>query len=121
MYRPVAFLILVFLFLAPLSAGEKPFRWRAVWHVSEALLAGANGADIASSWGKNEANPLLRAGQRFQYGSLALKLGVVTGSLAAQHYLVRRSPHQASYYASANLAATAVLSAVAVHNMGVAR
>lgn len=103
------------------SAAEKPSRWRAVWRLSEALLAGANGADIASSWGKSEANPLIRTGPHFSYGSLAIKLGVVTGSLAAQHYLVRRSPNQTPYYASANLAVAGALSVAAAHNMGVAR
>ncbi|MGA2594442.1 MAG: hypothetical protein ABSH32_31465 [Bryobacteraceae bacterium] len=121
MYRSVVFLLFASLVLPAASAAERPSRWRAVWHVSEALLAGANGADIAGSWGKSEANPLLRTGQRFNYGSLAIKLGVLTGSLAAQHYVVRKSPNLTPYVASANLAAAAVLSITAVHNMGVAR
>lgn len=122
MHRSSAFLVfLAFLFLPAACAAERPSRWRAVWHVSEALLAGANSADIASSWGKSEANPLVRTGQSFGYGSLAIKLGVVAGTLAAQHYMVRRSPNLTPYFASADLAAAAVLSVTAAHNMGVAR
>ena len=121
MHRSVAFLLFMTGLLFPAeAAAEKPSRWRAVWHVSEALLAGANAADIASSWGKGEANPLVRTGRTFSYGSLAIKLGVVSGSLAAQHYMVRKSPNHAPYYASADLAAAAVLSLTAAHNMRVA-
>jgi hypothetical protein len=116
--------IAVLMFLAGLlmpsaSAAERPSRWRAVWRMSQVLLAGAESADIASSWGKNEGNPLVRTGSRFSYGSLAIKLGVLTGGITAQHFIVRKSPDQARLYAAGNLAATAVLSVVAVHNMHV--
>jgi hypothetical protein len=89
--------------------------------VSQALVAGANAADATSSWGKNEANPLVRAGQRFSYGSLAIKVVAVGGGLAAQHYVLRRTPEYTPWLASANLAAAAMLGAVAGHNMQVAR
>jgi len=121
-FRSSAFLLfMASLFLSAASAAERPTRWRAVWHVSEALLAGANGADIASSWGKSEANPLVRTGPRFNSGSLAIKLGVAAGTLLAQHYIVRRSPNLTPFFASADLAAAAALSVTAAHNMGVAR
>lgn len=81
------------------------------------MLVGANVADIASSWGKNEANPLVRTGQRFGYGSTAIKVGVLSGSLATQYLMVRKAPRQMPYIASANLAVTALLAATAAHNM----
>ena len=81
------------------------------------MLVGANVADIASSFGKNEANPLVRTGQRFGYGSAAIKVGVLTGSLAAQYWIGRKAPRQMPYMASANLAVTALLAATAAHNM----
>lgn len=118
MYRTIAILLLTIGLLVPAaSAAERPSRWRGVWRVSQALLCGANAADIASSWGKTEANPLLRTGSRFSYGSMAIKLGALTGSLAAQHYLIRKNPAHAPLFASANLAATAALAIVAEHNM----
>ncbi len=55
---------------------------------------GGDAADVASSWGKNEANPLVRTGQRFSYGSLAIKMGALAGGLVAQHYIVRKSPEE---------------------------
>jgi len=118
--RTAAFLLVSIVLLLPaVSAADRPARWRAVWHVSQALLAGADAADAASSWGKNEANPLVRAGQRFSYGSLAIKLGALSGGLAAQHFILRKAPDQTPLFASANLAGAAILGVVAARNMHV--
>jgi hypothetical protein len=120
--RTTVFLILLIALIPPAaSAAERPSRWHAVWRVSEALLAGADAADAASSWGKNEANPLLRTTTRFSYGSLAIKLGALSGGIVAQHYILRRHPEQMPVFASANFAAVAVFGAVAGHNMQVPR
>jgi hypothetical protein len=117
--RIVTFLLMT-VFLLPAAAGaDKPARWRAVWRVSQALLTGATAADAASSWGKNEANPLLQTTQRFSYGSLAIKLGAVAGGLTVQHYIVRKAPYETPLFATANLAVAGMLSAVAAHNMNV--
>jgi hypothetical protein len=118
--RIAAFLILSIVFLLPAaSAADRPSRWRAVWRVSMAMLAGANAADAASSWGKKEANPLVRTGQTFSFGSLAVKMGALTGGLVAQHYILRNAPNETPLFASANLAAAAVLGVVAERNMRV--
>lgn len=113
-------LLLAGLILPAASAAERPSRWHAVWRVSQALLAGSDAADIASSWGKNEANPLVRSGPRFSYGSAAIKVGALAGGLAAQHYIARKYPEETSLMASVNLAAAAVLGVVAARNMQVA-
>jgi len=119
--RALTFLVLSIFLLPAVAAADRPSRWRAVWRVSQALLAGADAADAASSWGKNEANPLVRAGQRFSYGSLAIKLGALGGGLAAQHYILRKAPEQVPLFASANLAAAAMLAVVAGRNTQVPR
>ena len=122
MQRTAAFLILLFAVILPAaSAADRPSRWRAVWRVSQAMLAGADAADAASSWGKNEANPLVRAGQRFSYGSLAIKLGALGAGMAAQHYILSKAPNKAPLFATTNLAAAAMLGVVAEHNMRVPR
>jgi hypothetical protein len=108
-------------FLSAASAADKPSRWRAVYRVSQAMLAAANAADAASSWGKNEADPLVRTGQSFNYGSLAIKLGALTAGMAAQHYILRKTPNKTKLFASTNLAAAAMLGLVAEHNMHVPR
>jgi len=109
-------LLLAALIAPAASAAEKPSRWRTVWRASQVLLAGADIADAASSWGKAESNPLLATGPRFSYGSLAIKMGALAGILTAQHFLVRRNPEQVALYGCANLAATGALSILAVHN-----
>jgi len=72
------------------------------------MLVAGNTADIASSWGKYETNPLLRTGARFSYGSLAV-----------QQYIAHKHPDRIPYFASANLAVAGVLGIVAFHNTGV--
>jgi len=120
--RTAGFLILLFAVILPAaSAADRPSRWRAVWRVSQAMLTGADAADAASSWGKNEANPLVRAGQRFSYGSLAIKLGALGAGMAAQHYILSKAPNKAPLFATTNLAAAAMLGVVAEHNMRVPR
>ena len=113
--------LLIGLILPAAGAAEGHTRWRMVWRVSQVLLAGAETADIGSSWGKNEANPLVRTGQRFSYGSMAIKLGGLAGCLTAQRYLLRKNPERTPAVASANLVAAAVLGVVAAHNMRVPR
>ena len=112
-------LVLITLLPTAASAADRPSRWRTVWRVSQALLVAGNIADIASSWGKDEGNPLLRTGPQFSYGSMAIKLGMLSGCLVAQHYKARKLPNQIPYFASANLAVAGVLGIVAAHNTGV--
>ena len=116
----VAFLI-VWTGLIPstASAADHSSHWRAVWRASQALLVAGNTADVASSWGKNEANPILHTGAQFSYGSMAIKLSMMTSCLVAQHYIARKSPDQIPYFASANLAVAGVLGIVAWRNTGV--
>ena len=112
---------LSFLLASSAPAAERPSRWRGLWHVSQALLAGGEAADAASSWGKNEANPLVRAGQRFSYGSMIIKLGTLSTGLAAQHYIVRHHPEYAPGMTLANFGAAGMLGVVAARNMRIPR
>ena len=122
MQRISAFLLLFTVLLLPAaSAADRASRWHTVWRVSQAMLAGADAADAATSWGKIEANPLVRSGRTFSYGSLAIKIGAVTAGMAAQHYILRMAPNKAPLFATTNLAAAAMLGVVAQHNMHVPR
>ncbi len=114
-----AFVLLFMVLPASAFAGDKPAHWRTVLRVSQGLLAGAGAADTASSWGKSEANPLLRTGPRFSYGSLAIKMGALTGGVIAQHLILRKAPYEAPLFASANLAGAALLGVAAAHNLNV--
>lgn len=66
-----------------------------------------------------EANPMVRAGPRFSYGSLAIKLGTLGWSLAAQHYILRRNREYMTALAMANIGVAGMLAGVAAHNMHV--
>jgi len=85
------------------------------------MLAGGEAADAASSWGKNEANPLVRTGQHFSYGSMAIKLGALGAGMVTQRYILSKSPNKAPLFAATNVAAAAMLGVVAEHNMHVPR
>ena len=106
-------------FLPAASAADKPSRWRAVWHASQAMLVAGSTADVASSWGKYETNPLLRTGSRFSVSSAAIKLGILSAGLTAQYYVAHKHPDRIPYFASANMALAGVLGIVAVHNSSV--
>ena len=124
MRRLVAFLLMAAgLWANNAAAADKAGwpRWRAVWRVSQVLLAGANAADAASSWGKAEANPLVRTGSSFGYGSLAIKMGALAGGLTMQHFAMHKDAKQARLMATANVAVSGVLAGVAVHNFRVPR
>ena len=91
---------------------------RRLWRASIAALVAGNAADMASSWGRYEANPLLGRG-RFGVRQAGIKAGVVGVSVAAQTLLVRRRAEKP--YAVANFAAAAALGAVAAHNLRYAK
>lgn len=107
------------LFLPLASAADGASRWHTIWHVGQALLVAGNTADIATSWGKYETNPLLRTGSQFGYSSAAIKLGMMVGGLTLQHYVARKHPDRIPYFACADLALAGVLGIVATHNSGV--
>jgi hypothetical protein len=116
----IALLLILLALSQPVaSAADRSSRWRAVWHISQSMLVAGNSADIASSWGKYETNPLLRVGSRFSYGSMAIKVGMMVGGLTVQTYVAHKYPNRIPYFASANLALAGVLGIVAAHNTGI--
>lgn len=97
----------------PLDPGAK------LYSISAAALIGANAADLASSWGRPELNPLLTPGAtrgRFGWQSAAIKLGLAGGTLAFQRYILRRRPELHRSFAVTNFIAAGAMSAVAVRN-----
>lgn len=70
-----------------------PPKWTSPYRIAQFALVGAAAADIASSWGCAEANPLLRSGDgRFRAQGSVIKVGLTAGSLVAGHYLRKRFP-----------------------------
>lgn len=84
------------------------------WKWSAATVAASSAVDAASSWGQREMNPLL--GQRFGWPSLAIKAGVVGGSLLAQRIILRRRPDAVRLAAGLNFGMAALHLGVASRN-----
>ena len=89
--------------------------WRGAWRWTEAALLAGRAADVRSSWGAQETNPLLGRGA---YGArqAALELTGAAASLAAQEWAVRRSPAQAKKFVLINLGTAIVFGGVAARN-----
>jgi hypothetical protein len=88
-----------------------------IWALSSAILGAVTVADMQSTVGAPESNPLLRSpnGQLATRG-IAIKGAVVGVAIGAQWLLIRKSPKAAGYAAGANFAAAAVTGAIVVRN-----
>lgn len=94
----------------------------ASWKISAAFLVGALAADIATSWGKREINPLVpTSGGQFGAGSMGLKIGVTGGALAAQHFFLKRSPQAERAMTFTNFGMAGLLTSAAVSNARVSK
>lgn len=92
------------------SPGDRLYR------TSVAVAIGAQGADIASSWGGIESNPVLGRGQRYGWQATGIKLGVVTGCLIAQRWAIRRNPKAKVPAALVNFGMAGATAGVAARN-----
>jgi hypothetical protein len=104
-------LILAVLQCAALAQdGQNLYRWSLV------ASAGAQGADIASSWGGIEANPVLGRGHRFGWQAASLKLGIAGGGWLIQRLILRRHPSKYRLAAVVNFGMAGATGAVAARN-----
>ncbi|MGA2186457.1 MAG: hypothetical protein ABSH47_25860 [Bryobacteraceae bacterium] len=91
-----------------------------LYGISVASVLGANVMDIASSYGKQEANPLLKgSGGTFDARSVMLKSSLLGGLQVSNFLLVRKHPELSKRAMVMNFVATAVFAGLAVHNFGV--
>ena len=89
---------------------QKYYRW------SLAAVAGSQAADIASSWGGIEANPMLGAGHTFGPREAAIKGGVVAGAQLAGWYFTRRYPKARRLLSHINFGVSGATTMVAIRN-----
>ncbi|WP_031500079.1 hypothetical protein [Bryobacter aggregatus] len=90
------------------------------WIWSAVALTAASFADVQSSWGKMESNPMLRSSNgTFGAKGMGIKLGIVGGILASQTILVNRAPAFAKPLTYANFGLTAVKVGIAVRNSSI--
>ena len=103
-----------------ISSAEHPAsRGKKLWMWSLAALAAGNIADMHSSWGRPEANPLLAgANGRFDWRSASIKLGIQAPLIGFQLWRAHRNPSPSLYksYTITNFAVGGAFGAVAIHN-----
>lgn len=90
-----------------------------LYRASLFTLAGAQAADIATSWGRHELNPFLTSGSptaRFGPRAVGLKSAFLSSSLVFQSFVIRRNPRLRRPFAIVNFVSAAALSAVALAN-----
>ncbi len=87
------------------------------WMWSALALTAASFADVHSSWGKMEANGLLRSSNgTFGAKGLGVKAGMVGGILLGQHFIVKANPKLANAMTFANYGMAGVKLSVAARN-----
>lgn len=87
------------------------------WMWSAIALTAASFADVRSSWGKQEANGLLRSSNgTFGAKGLGLKMGMVGGILFGQQMLVNKNPALAKAMTWTNYGMAGVKMGVAARN-----
>ena len=91
---------------------------RAFYRWSVAILAASSAADVASSWRRPEANPMLATpGSTFGAGSVAIKLGLVGTSYLLERVVLRHRPDLSRRVAWLNFGIAGVQGAVVRHNI----
>jgi hypothetical protein len=98
-----------------LNAEESLSHGRRFWHWSMAVLAAANAADVASSVGHYELNPVLGSG-RFGMRSAGIKIGISAATLGVEYLIVRRHPEAMRKTAYVNIGLAGVTAGIAAGN-----
>ena len=92
-------------------------KWKKVWKWSAAALVAGSAMDVASSYGYQEANPLLQgSGGHLNARGTGIKFGILAGSLLGQHYLLKNKPELEKPLAITNFAIGATYGTIAVRN-----
>ena len=117
MHKAKLFALLLAFLICSSQAKAQEKRHNKLWRVSAAVLGAVTIADMQSSVGRFEANPLLTSQNgRFGTRGIALKGLVVGGALGAQWLMLRHNPKAAPYAAGINFAAAALTGAAVAHN-----
>ncbi len=96
-----------------------PAKWHKILYRSSIVaLSAANLIDIGSSWGGREMTPFLRSSDgRFGTRGTAVKLGMLTGLITTEVWLVRKHPKTDIAATTANFGMAAMMSRIAANNI----
>ncbi|HEX7363119.1 MAG TPA: hypothetical protein VF283_21735 [Bryobacteraceae bacterium] len=99
----------------------RPDTVQRLWIGSICAMVAASAFDAASSWGKQEANPLLASRDRtFGGRGLAIK-AAIAGAVLLPQILLHKHKRLRKSFMFANFADAAVFTAVSIHNLGISR
>ncbi len=99
----------------------RPGAGQRLWIGSICAMVAASAFDAASSWGKQEANPLLASPDRtFGGRGLAIK-AAIAGAVLLPQILLHKHKRFRKTFIVANFADAAVFTAVSIHNLGISR
>src|SRR5258708_20789603 len=109
--------VVIFGMFSAQSQAEEYHSHNKLWRFSAAFLGAVTIADMQSSVGRQEGNPLL-ASQNGQFSGrgMALKGAGVGAMLGVQWLLLRKNPNAAKYAAGANFSMGPLTGAAVVHN-----
>lgn len=108
--------------MAEANRAADPSPRGSAYGVSVAALVGASAADLASSWGRPELNPVLTLrGQspRFGWQSAVVKLGITATTLLVQRTILRRRPDLRKQLTVSNFIAAGAMGGVAIRNQAI--
>jgi hypothetical protein len=92
---------------------------RTLWYASIAAAVGATAFDSASSWHKQEFNPLLASNNgTFGGRAVGIKIGAAAVTLIPQ-FILRKHKDRRTGFILGNLAETALFSGAAIHNLNI--
>ena len=89
---------------------------RRLWKWSIGMLAAANAADVMTSMGRYELNPVLGQG-RFGPRATSVKIGISAATMGAQFLILRRWPEALRKAAYLNFALAGATGGVAASNI----
>ena len=98
--------------------GARPSK---LWRLSVAALAVGSATDAWSSYGRLEANPLLRGpGGQFSARAIGIKAAIAGSTVATQWLVMRKRPESARVAAITNFGMTGIFMGVAARNRSLA-
>ena len=109
-------LALLMLTAGMLSAQGAESGGKRLWKWSLAAVAAGNTADLMTSMGRHELNPVLGIGT-FGLRATGIKIGISTATIGMQYLLVRRRPQAARKLAYVNFGMAAATGGAAAYNV----
>jgi len=98
-------------------AADPPKRSKKRWVLSVAALVAAGAADVGTSYGGYEGNPLLRSADgRLKVRGVAIKFGLLGAVIGVERLILRKHPEAERTAVVSNLIGAGALTGIAVRN-----